>query len=435
MPASPAQIQATIPPAISNFIFIVLMIVIFCIGVFIRSYHLGDVQVRSPDEGIYTHQAAVVAMEGSGGFKSLAREHKNDPRLWLYPPPYRVGYIWLLSSLMKAFGSMHPKVGAYLSFVCSILSLGLTVLIGIRFFNKWVALIALLFLSVSPMDLAIARRAWQDSLFGLLGLFLVYLAAEISHVPRKRWWYLIFVLTGMVCVTVKDSGLMVYGICVLWLIWVVLVKERRVMEVAFIIIASAAGLGLVFAVTAQSVGGFSAFIEIFQHWKEAIPTNQYAVAYETEPPLLFLRGFWLISPFGTTLCLVGVLAVLLRPSVYQKFFNLPLGRDRKVIIWIALFMMAFIASDTMPYFPNLRYVSATFGPFYLMAGLGIWSLVSYARSRMKNFTFILFVGCVVFICATATIRDYEMFRKSFMRTGILDTTIRLIEESLRIQPR
>ncbi|MBN1527107.1 MAG: hypothetical protein JW919_05965, partial [Candidatus Omnitrophica bacterium] len=123
---------------LNKFLIPVLFVVILAIGISLRIHNLNNVPDRSPDEGIYTYQAATIVERGTEGFKLLAREHGTDKRLWIYPPPHRAGYLWALSAAMKSTNSSGIKTGSYISSAFSVLSLILLVLIGWRFFNRWV---------------------------------------------------------------------------------------------------------------------------------------------------------------------------------------------------------------------------------------------------------------------------------------------------------
>ncbi|MBN1527143.1 MAG: hypothetical protein JW919_06155, partial [Candidatus Omnitrophica bacterium] len=292
--------------------------------------------------------------------------------------------------------------------------------------------IALLLMSVSPMDLAIARRTWQDSMVGFAGLLLIYFACEAARAGRKAVWYALFIITGAYCVLIKESGLVIYGLCALWLLWVLIVKEKNYAKGALLAAASALSVAVSIAILAHAVGGFQELITIFRHWKSAIPTNEYAIQYQSGPWYRFLAGFWIVSPVSALLCVIGIAGTLLRPGAYQKIATLPPCKDRASVLGIIFFTAAFMAvAVATPHFQNLRYVSVVFAPFYLLGGLGLWHILSFSKKAFSGGPFAILVACIGIAVIFVSISDYNNFKKIFLRTGSKDLSIGLLEECSR----
>jgi Dolichyl-phosphate-mannose-protein mannosyltransferase. len=222
VPASQAYIWGE---GVQNIVAIALLCVLLLTGIVLRLGDL-DVQGRSPDEGIYTSQAIIVAQDGVEGTRRLIGEYNANKQSWVYPPPIRIGYTYLLAAIMKATNIFDERAGTYLSTLCSIGALFMLVLLGLRFFNRWVAVVALLLMSVSPMDLAIARRSWQDGVLAFAGLLLIYCCCELTSDPKRNIWYIPFWFIGSWCIIIKESGVIVYGLCVIWLLSVMAFKEK-----------------------------------------------------------------------------------------------------------------------------------------------------------------------------------------------------------------
>lgn len=164
------------------------IIILIAIGIFLRLSNLYKVTSRSSDEKMYTYHAKVIAREGPiAGTRVLVQEFNKNPEFWIYPTPVRIGYNWLLAAIMKVSKSDDVMLGSYVSFTASVLSLILAAIIGLRFFNPTVTLFAILFMSVSTPELAIARRTWQDAFFGFLGLLTIYYSLEIARNPKRSY--------------------------------------------------------------------------------------------------------------------------------------------------------------------------------------------------------------------------------------------------------
>lgn len=393
-----------------------LILVIFLFGTALRIKYLGSVEMRSPDETVYTLQARTLATEGSRSISSMIKEWNSNWQAWLYPPPVRIGYIWLLSSLMKILGNGGLYIGAYISCASSILSLLLLVVLGLRFFNPWITSAALLLLSVSPIDLAIARRTWQDSLIGFIGCSLIYLCAEIGRNPRRTSLYILFAALGAYGILVKETGIIIFGLCTAWLVWILFAENKDHLRGAIAMALVVLGLIVSASILVHASGGIGQLLEVYNNWKHSVQANFYNIEYQSGPWYSFLEGFWIISPAGSILCVVGIL------GAWKK----------RASAGIALIGMAFLLIVMLtPYSKSMRYVSVIFVPFYLMAGAGFWQLITAAKMRF---------GAALFYAATCILslalifgawHDINTFKKAFVRTGILDTSIRMIKEASR----
>ena len=394
----------------------ILLLLTLALGTLLRIHNLGNVPGRSPDESVHTYQANTILREGSiMGTRKLVREYNGDSRQWMYPKPIRIGYLWPLAGIMKITGRNDVALGANLSSFFSILSLVIVMTLGLRFFNKWVALYALLFMSVSPIALAISRRTWSDAMLECLGLLLVYLSCEIIRKPNKVILYLPFTVVGACAALVKESGALFYALCAIWILCVLLVKEKAISKGVLLIAASIVGAGASVACTAYVSGGLPNALEAMRHFSEALPGNTYAVEYQTGPWYRFVGGFWIISPLSAILCLVGIAGA--KPGFAKPGFA----------YGIAGFMTAVIVMTIIaPLSQNMRYISPLFGAFYLLGGLGFWNIVSRAKAKLSNFYFSVAMGWLVILVILAAVSDYGNFKKIFVKTGIVDTSIGLL---------
>jgi hypothetical protein len=412
-------------------ILFILLFSVFEIGITLRINNLDNIAGRSADEKIYTQEAKAIVLHGWKGIKLLIQKYNLNKELWIYPPPIRVGYLWLLAGVMKMTNSMDEKVGTYISCTFSIISLLLLIILGLRFFNPWITLYALLFMGVSPMDLAIARRAWQDAMLGCIGLSLIYFCCEITRNTRKIIWYILFIVVGSYCLLIKESGMIIYGLCLLWLLWILFVKERSFLKGFIFMIVSGLGAGISLLALAYAAGGIKPIIAVLTHVKEAMPTNAYAIQYQSGPWYYFLQGFWIISPLNASLCVFAIVEAFLGSETLQKGTFLANGKNPSAIFGIILFMITFMTITILaPYCQNLRYVSVLFVPFYLMAGLGLFYIASFIKLKMKNSFFYIAITFTIAIILMAA-RDYQNFQKIFVRTGIVDVSIRMVKQYSR----
>ncbi len=425
-PQIPSVNRINLDPRIEKIILFALFLSVLLIGINLRIINLNNVGRRSPDEGIYTYQANTVAKFGDvEGVKTLIRDYNSDKKLWIYPPPSRVGYIWFLSGVMKFTGRMDEKAGAYISCAFSILSLILLIIIGLRFFNPWVALGGLLLMSVSPMDLAIARRSWQDAMFGCVGLAIIYTASEIGRNAKNILWIFPFVALGSYVVLIKEPGVIIYGLCMIWLCWVLFFREKLFINGSILIMGGALGLSLSVFLLVNAAGGLTPVLEVIKHVKEAMPTNTYAIDYQSGPWYQFLQGFWIMSPVSVLLCVLGIAGIVM-PAI--KLFP-DIGGRREVIGILLISAAFFFIAIVTPYCQNLRYVSVLYAPFYLLGGLGLWYAAMALKTLLRDIPVYVITASLALLLIIASISDYANFKKIIVRTGILDVSIRMVREN------
>ncbi len=399
---------------------IVLLCALLLTGIVLRFNDL-DVKGRSPDEGIYTSQAIIVAQDGIEGTRRLIGEYNADKQSWIYPPPIRIGYTYLLAAIMKAANIFDERAGTYLSTLCSIGALFMLVLLGLRFFNRWVTVVALLLMSVSPMDLAIARRSWQDGVLALAGLILIYCCCELTADPKRKIWYIPFWLIGIWCIIIKESGIIIYGLCVIWLFAVMAFKEKSFIKSALLVVFTLLGISISVLILGHVVGGIPRVLEVLKHVKDAMPTNTYAIDYQTGPWYRILEGLWILTPASFVLCIIGIVKV---------FSGDRHARQSIIAKWLIFIILSFLfITIVTPYMQNIRYLSITFVPFYLMCGLGLWHLISLWKD-FRGGAFYTMIAITVLVLVIISISDYQKFQRIFIKRGIRDISIRLLRESV-----
>lgn len=407
--------------------------VLLCLGIGLRLANLENVTRRTPDEIVYTRQANLVLQQGTEGVRSLVAQYQRDPSVRLYPPPTRAGYLWALAATMRLGGRTDEGAGAILSCAASVGSLFMLTLVGIRFFPPWATLFALLFFSVSPAELELARRTWADALSGFLGLSLVWVAGEITRAPGRRLWHWAFAIVGGLATLIKESGPIVFGLCTVWVVWVLLMERRTPRDAVRLMGGISAAAAATVLWLASSVGGVSTLIQTWTMWLQANAANPYALEYQSGPGYLLLEAFHILSPLTAVLCAVG-LAVALSYRRSVRGPQPPTGTvKREVIFWMALFALAFLAIPMLlPHWLNLRYLSALFGPFYLLAGLGFCCCVSVLWPRLSRKPRAAFAAVVIAALLVVASTDHRRFRRMFVRDALGDLSVKLVVDFARL---
>jgi len=409
-------------------IIIFLFSIVFISGLALRLSNFNPPK-RSFDELIYLKYTKAVYENGIHATKINIEEYNSTKKAWIYPSPIRIGYIYLNSAVMKAARSTDIRILSYVSSAFSIISLFILVLLGLRFFNPWITLVALLFMSVSPMDLAIAMRAWQDGIIGTSGLLLIYFCCEISENQKRKIWYIFFWIVGGYSILIKESGILIYALCVIWLIGLALFKEKSILKILGITIISSAIAVLSFFALASVSGGAQNVISAINKSLGSIATNRYNLEYQSGPWYSYFQSLFILSPVTTLLSGLGMTIL-----AFSVFSNKPITgiKDKR---YVFLGLLFFISSSTViviipKHMINLRYISVLFVPFYLMSGMGLWYILLFLRSVLKNFLFYISVLIVVLIVIIIAINNCATFDRIFTKNGITDLSIGLLKKGI-----
>ncbi len=391
---------------------IILLAVLVCVAAGLRIKNFSNVNTRTPDERVYTYQAKTWLESGRAGIRSMVDEYKSDAETRWYPPPTRVGMIRLVADMMRWTGRGDESVGARISCAASIGSLIVLALIGIRFLPPWAACVAMLFYAVFPADLAITRRTWTDALVELAGLLLIWFTCEITRNSKRIVWLPLLAVVGSLGVLVKESMPVPYGLCALWILWM-LVRRREWSRVAILIGATAIGMGASVWWLSAEVGSLADYVAIVMGIPKENAANPYAIEYGSGSPWLMLQAFWIVAPVASVLSVAGLLAV------FRK-------RERP-LVFIAGFTVAYIGiAMAMPHFLNLRYVGNTFGTFCLLAGLGCWYLISLGLEWLDVTDRRAFAVLAIAIVVGGAVADYLRFQRYFVRDETVDLSIKML---------
>jgi hypothetical protein len=216
----------------------------------------------------------------------------------------------------------------------------------------------------------------------------------------------------------------------MWIIWVAGIQRREWRNVLILLGSAAAGLILVTYWIAHDVGGLAPMMQIVFGMPHEVSINIYAMEYCWGPPNLLLQAYWIISPFAAIMSLAGLYAA--GSPMWGRRFRLALP-DIQVIRLTALFGVAqILLAMTMKGWLDLRYLGGTFPPFYLIAGLGFWFLVTlsqdWLQARDRRLTAVLAVAIVV----AFAVGDYMRFQRMFVRAGINDLSVKLIIDGQKL---
>ena len=146
-----------------------IAVVIILLAGFYVWFNFPDVNkyYTGADEGTYYRQGKAVAEGGFSGFHKIADDYINTPAQQDFPNPFRIGTIASTALFLK-FNDSYRALSA-LSLFSFLLLLAGTFLFIRRYWSGSLAVFTVLLMAVSPIELALARRALMDSLACTLG--------------------------------------------------------------------------------------------------------------------------------------------------------------------------------------------------------------------------------------------------------------------------
>ena len=403
---------------------------VIVMGVVLRTSNLGGVPTRSPDERIYLSYAARVAHGGLGAVPPLFQMYEGNSQMWSYPVPNRITYVLMVAAAMK-MGFQDVAAGVAVSCLSSCLSLVLVAWIGIRFFNRWIALAAAAFLGCSLCELAMAQRAWQDAAFGFFGLLLLYVTLELARQPRRILWYPSFFGLGAFSLLTKQTGVVTYGLCAVWVLWTVLGKERSWKWTAVVVGGGLASIAITLGIWGALAGGVGTALSALNHSLHPEGAGRaYVDAVSTGPWYQFPYLLWLASPLTALTGLLGI-AVAVRPSgLLRGVDRAPALPDMDAAACVTLLALGFVAfASFVPGMQNLRYICPANGAICLLAGLGIWYAMALARQALPGTGAQVVFVLGVLAVGIGAMRDYRAFT-SVAASGMQDLPAAWVRQNM-----
>jgi 4-amino-4-deoxy-L-arabinose transferase-like glycosyltransferase len=397
---------------------VLVLLAIVAAAIFLRSQHMTDVMTRSPDERTYTAYAARLADEGFGVYRELLAAYDRNPDQWIYPSPTRFGNVLLAAGVMQVTGVRDGRAGAATSWLFSIFSVALVAWMGLRFFHPCVALFAAALMACSFGELGMARRAWQDTLFGFCALLMIYLACEIGRRPEKKLLYVALFAVGAFSLLTKESSVLAYGLVLLWLagsaLW-----ESSWRRAAWVVATGAGSLTVALAVWILLAGDVGIALASVDHSTRS-GAGAWAQQYCSGPWYQFPYLLWITGPLTAVAALAGAGAAL--------SFRAPIA-DHRAAGLAAFFTLGFVSFAS--FFPNLQYlriISPAGGSYCLLAGLGLWFPLSVIRAFIASGSLPRFAQHAAAVAAGAAVLaaglyDYQSFTDVVVRSGMEELSV------------
>jgi 4-amino-4-deoxy-L-arabinose transferase-like glycosyltransferase len=310
-----------------------------------------------------------------------------------------------------------PRAAATLSAAASVAILVLIWILGATFFHPWVAAMALLFAIVSPMDLAMARRAWGDEPFAFLTLAVAWTFTLHARAPQRSGWAIACLALSGYSILAKESGLLVLALATVGLALVAW-RSAGIRRVLVMLGAGALTLLVACSALALAVGGWEPLRAALHRLSDTSVVNAYMREYQSGGPEYYVRGLGLLQPLPVALGLVAATLFALRVPPRPPA---PVKRDEVLagttLAWLAI---AFVAVALVYPQKNLRFLSPVYAPLDLLAASLVWSAVGGIRMRAPRSIARGAVVLVALVLVVSALADHRRFERYFIERRIPD---------------
>jgi hypothetical protein len=408
----------------------VALAAVILIGIALRAKHVFDPHVLTPNERIFLYDAQRIHNEGIGVTRILFAEFRNDPGLWPVAQPVRIGYILTLAAAMEITGTTTVQAGMALNFATAAGTLLLLAWMGIRFFNRWVAVIACAFCTTAFTEIWLVRGTPQDGVVGLVSLIQIWITFELLRNPARWWLYIPFHSAGILGTLMKQAGPAVYGFTTIFLLAFLWFRERDHRRSIILAACSVGGLAVV-ALTYVLLAGdpqtawrvyLLSYVSNPEGWSYTEdccfgPYTQIPLALFYLSPLTFCA--WVIG--------MGVLAIPVN-------WGSPLTRLQQRCGWLcAMVAIGFVCLFSLLHgWASVRYLTPGQGAACLVAAIGVWAVLSFLQERLARTEYAAVVALVIIGFIIGGVRDYRVFEKVGMNPLVPELGPALIRYALGV---
>lgn len=373
---------------------------------------------RTPDEAAYTLYAAAIRHDGLTAQRTLIANYMADSLLAEAPRPTRVGMSWLGAFAMWLTGSNMVTSVVRLSMFCSILQLAVLATIARAALGPWVATLAVAFLAASPLDLAMARRAWADGVLGLLASLMLWVFLRAAAKPGGRVWPVILFALGALAALVKESGLVLLAIAAFGLAFVEWTDSRGWRRPVLALIGAMTAVVASVAILTLLCGGVTPWITAFEHVARPMESSDYLRRYQTGSPLYYARGLAILQPLPWLLGAAGALLAAARAPLLMAPWARPAAvRVLASAAWLTLAVGALACAYGQK---NLRFLSPIYAPIALLAAALAGSALSWLRGRLPRGIGRVMVAVLGIALAVSLYADLRRFANHFLRRDVPD---------------
>ena len=376
-----------------------------CIGAVVRVI-VNDVVAYSPaDEAHYVDITRWLSRDGLSAYPKFVSTYLQHEAMWLSPTPLRWGYFSLTTLTCSVHAPCDGRTIAWLSTIAGIVSLLLTYVLGRRLVGRSAAIVATALSIVSPLQLALGRRALQDEVYCAAFLtafwtFVRLLDPDPHDSPRPSWRpWAGFVAASTFAFAIKEAFVFPYAAVVLLYLFARPIRNLKLREAAFFLAPP-----LLFCAGFVLLGKNPSAVYEFARLHEASFASDYSIRYQSGPAHRPLFDLFLLGPI---VCLLATAAIAKMTERLREG-----GRER----WLAGFLILTLAAF-MGLPKNLRFVVILDPVLRLLAA---WIVVNHPWfERATRGGRAAIIGTLVMINA---IVEFSLFDTVFRKRNVYDPT-------------
>ena len=372
---------------------------------------------RSPDEQLYSQFGHGIAHEGLGWFPRNVAEYVDSQDVE-YPWVHRVGFLSLVALAQVASGRHDPVAGELLSTTCSVAMVALTGVLAWNLLSPWTAAVAMLFLAVSPLDLALARRAWQDDVVALATLIMTAFLMRALARPGQRSWRVAFYVTSGLSLLIKESVAIPFALGGLVLAWDAWSRTRDVRRALAPLAWGVIVTALVLAAVVALCGGPERARALLALTPEAWAPDAYLREYQTGGVGYYVTGLRILQPVPWALgCGAALLAIMGAPLLAGPWCSVTGGRALRVL---GAYVVVFLIVSCVYSSKNMRFLSPIYAPVAMLAAALVRRLIAWLRARVPPVAWRGAVLATAALLVFSAWRDARRFDHYFNEIQIQD---------------
>ena len=400
---------------------------------------------RTPDEEAYAIGGAVLHRDGIAAEARMVAAYAADPLMAELPPPTRIALPWLGAVAMSLTGSTDVGVVASISTLGSALQLAVLAALALEALGPWGAALAIAFLAASPLDLAIARRAWADSLLGLVATLMLWAFTRAAARPGGRAWPATVIALGAGATLVKEAGLLLLGLGAAGLAVVEWRAPGGPRRALLMLLGGVAGAAAAAGALTLLCGGIAPWRAALEHMARGVEANDYVRRYQTGSGLYYARGLALLQPLPWLLGIAGAVVIATRgawaAAGRPRGSGAPKparggrpGRDRKraavVLGASAWFALIGLGAACLYRQKNLRFLSPIYAAVALLAAATVRAGLARLRARLPAGIARRATAGVAILLVASLGMDLLRFQEQFVRRDVLDLVTPWLEGRL-----
>ena len=379
------------------------LVAVVILGAAVRLLVREGVAFYPADEARYLAMAGTIVDGGLGAYPALVAEHLQKTWLHEYPSPLRYAYVILAALACKLHGLVSFDALADLSTAAGVVTVGATVALGARIASVRHGVVAALFIAVSPLQLALGRRALQDEVVvascALTLLAFTYVERDLRFSAGKTLASAgLFVASASGFLALKETSALLYLSFIALVVVDALHRRGSWAPRVFLVLVPPAVAVLGFLLLGGSLEQGVDLLRL----SAASAETPYARAFMAGPPHRVIVDLFLLGP-----CTVGLAAAGLGES----------SRLRTSAGWRVAATFATVALVVAAGLPkNVRFTAAVEPLLAIYAADTLLAWSDGATTTAKRLV-VMGAGCMLPVLAS-----WAIFTRVFLERGVYDPT-------------